>query len=79
MRLDHVIYGTRYLEQTAAAFEREHGLTFRRGGRHPGGTINMVAPLEPPQYLELLAVERIGDPESRHLAALIDGGRSRRV
>jgi len=36
----------------------------------------MVAPLEPPQYLELLAVERIGDPESRHLAALIDGGRS---
>jgi hypothetical protein len=58
MRLDHVIYGTRDLEQTAAALEREHGLAFQRGGRHPGGTINMVAPLEPPQYLELLAVAR---------------------
>ena len=76
MRLDHVIYGTRDLDETAARLEEMHGLGFIAGGRHPGGTVNSVAPLEPPQYLELLAVEEIGDETSRLVETMIEGGRS---
>jgi hypothetical protein len=54
--IDHVIYGVRDLDAAAARLNAEHGLGFIRGGRHPGGTANSVAPLEPPQYLELIAV-----------------------
>lgn len=76
MRLDHVIFGTRDLAETAARLEQMHGLGFLAGGRHPGGTVNSVAPLEPPQYLELLAVEEIGDDTSRLAKRMIEEGRS---
>jgi glyoxalase-like protein len=76
MRLDHVIYGVRDLDEAAAILNREHGLGFLRGGRHPGGTVNSVAPLAPPRYLELLAVEELGDEVSREFARLIEGGRT---
>jgi hypothetical protein len=54
--IDHVIYGVQDLDAAAARLNGEHGLGFIRGGRHPGGTANSVAPIEPPQYLELIAV-----------------------
>jgi hypothetical protein len=78
MRLDHVIYGARDLEEAAARLEQQHGLRFLRGGRHPGGTVNSVAPLAPPQYVELLAVEveEVVDAVTRELEALLAGGRT---
>jgi hypothetical protein len=76
MRLDHVICGTRDLDRTAAVLEQEHGIRFLPGGRHPGGTVNRVAPLAPPQYLELISVESVLDAETRKLDALIEEGRA---
>ena len=76
MRLDHVIYGVRDLDDAGARLNAEHGLGFLRAGRHPGGTVNSVAPLAPSQYLELLAVEELGDDVSREFARLIDSGRT---
>jgi len=76
MRLDHVIYGARDLDDAAVRLEDEHGLRFLRGGRHPGGTVNSVAPLAPPQYLELLAVANVGDALTRKMQKLIDAGRT---
>ena len=76
MRLDHVIFGVQDLDEAAARLYREHGLGFLRGGRHPGGTVNSTAPLAPPQYLELLAVEELGDSVSREFARLIGAGRT---
>lgn len=55
-----MILGVRDLDAAAERLRREHGLGTVAGGRHPGGTVNAVVPLEPPQYLELLAVE---DPD----------------
>jgi len=75
MRLDHVVLGVRDLDGAAARLGQEHGLRFLRGGRHPGGTVNSVAPLAPPQYLELLAVVDVGGALARRVQALIDGGR----
>jgi hypothetical protein len=74
--LDHVIYGTRDLDETAARLEQMYGLRFLPGGRHPGGTVNRVAPLEPPQYFELLAFEEGADALTQEIEALIDGGRT---
>jgi hypothetical protein len=55
--LDHVIYATRDAAATAAWLRERHGLGAVAGGFHPGqGTSNLVVPLEPPQYLELLEV-----------------------
>ena len=76
MRLDHVIYCARDLEEAAARLAQQYGLKFLPGGRHPGGTINKVAPLEPPQYLELLAVEDVGDELTREIDALLADGRT---
>jgi hypothetical protein len=76
VRLDHVIYGARDLGETAARLNREHGLGFLPGGRHPGGTVNSCAPLAPPVYLELLAVEELGDEISREFDRLIGTGRT---
>lgn len=76
MRLDHVIYCSRDLEEGAARLEQQHGLKFLPGGRHPGGTVNMVAPLEPPQYLELLAVEEVGDALTREIETVLASGRT---
>jgi hypothetical protein len=71
-----VIYGARDLDEAASRLSREHGLGFLGGGRHPGGTVNSVAALAPPQYLELLAVEDLGDEVSREFARLIESGRT---
>lgn len=77
MRLDHVLYGTRDLDETATRLEQLHGLRFLAGvGRHPGGTVNIVAPLQPFQYLELLAVEEVGDATSQLFQRLIEDGRT---
>jgi hypothetical protein len=76
MFLDHVVYVTRDLDETAAQLEQTHGLRFLPGGRHAGGTSNVVAPLEPPQYFELLAFEEGADALTPEIEALIDGGRT---
>ena len=76
MRLDHVIYGTRNLEKAAARLEQEHGLRFLLGGRHPGGTVNSVAPLQPPQYLELLAIDEASDEWTQEAEVLLAKGRT---
>ena len=68
-----MIYGVHDLDVAAARLNAEHELGFVRGGRHPGGTRNSIAPLEPPQYLELIAVaDRTG--ETAHVVqAAMDG------
>jgi hypothetical protein len=76
MRIDHVIIGTTDLGAKAAELEAAHGLHFLLGGRHPGGTVNSVAPLEPPQYLELLAVDEVLDDIARDMKDAIDAGRT---
>jgi hypothetical protein len=56
MHIDHVVYGVRDLEATAARMREEFGLGSVQGGRHPGwGTGNRIVPLGP-NYIELLAV-----------------------
>lgn len=56
MRIDHVIYATRDLDEAAARIEAELGVRVVVGGRHEGlGTHNRIAPLGD-GYLELLAV-----------------------
>ena len=56
VRIDHVIWATRDLDEAAASFERSHGLAAAGGGRHDGmGTHNRIVPLGG-GYLELLAV-----------------------
>ncbi len=63
MRIDHVIYATPRLDETAARLEVEHGLVARGGGRHVGiGTENRIVPLGP-GYLELIAVADIAEAE----------------
>jgi Glyoxalase-like domain len=60
VRIDHVIYATRDLDQTAARLESELEVPVFPGGRHEGlGTHNRIVPLGG-GYLELLAV---CDPE----------------
>jgi hypothetical protein len=65
LALDHVIYGTRDLDAAAERLRAEHGLGSVVGGRHGGGTVNRVVPLEPPLYLELLAVADLSGAEAR--------------
>ena len=55
LQLDHVLLGVRDLEAAAERLRIEHGLHAVPGGRHPAGTSNWIVPLEPPQYLELIA------------------------
>jgi glyoxalase-like protein len=74
--LDHIVYVTRDLDETAARMEETNGFRFLPGGRHPGGTSNRVAPLEPPQYLELLAFDVGADALTPEIEVLIDNGRT---
>ncbi len=56
MRIDHVIYATRDLDEAAARIESELDVRVVAGGRHEGlGTHNRIAPLGD-GYLELLAI-----------------------
>jgi catechol 2,3-dioxygenase-like lactoylglutathione lyase family enzyme len=67
MRIDHVIYATRDLDEAAGWVERSLGLQARPGGRHEGhGTHNRVVPLGG-GYLELLA---IADPDEAAASVL---------
>jgi Glyoxalase-like domain len=74
--LDHIVYVTRDLDETAARMEETYGFRFLPGGRHPGGTSNRVAPLEPPQYFELLAFDVGADALTPEIEVLIDNGRT---
>ena len=56
LRIDHVVYAVRDLEEAAARFRTEFGLDSLVGGRHAGwGTANRIVPLGD-QYLELIGV-----------------------
>jgi Glyoxalase-like domain len=56
LRIDHVVYAVRDLDQAAVRFREEFGLDSTEGGRHErGGTANRIVPLGE-QYLELVEV-----------------------
>jgi catechol 2,3-dioxygenase-like lactoylglutathione lyase family enzyme len=78
LRLDHVVYAVRDLDETAARLRRELGLDSVPGGRHPGwGTGNRIVPLGD-DYIELIAVidpdEAAGHPFGRAVLAAAEGG-----
>ena len=78
LRIDHVVYAVRDLDDTAARLRRELGLDSIPGGRHPKwGTGNRIVPLGE-DYLELIAVidpdEAAGDPFGRAVLAETEGG-----
>ncbi len=68
---DHVILATLDAEATAARLRRDFRLGAIRGGSHPWGTANLIVPLEPPTYLEILYPEHpdrlVEDPEGKEL------------
>lgn len=80
MRIDHVIYGVRDLEEAASRMKEEFGLGSVPGGRHPGwGTGNRIVPLGP-NYIELMAAVDQSEAESSDvgravLDAVSDGDR----
>jgi hypothetical protein len=56
LRIDHVVYAVRDLDEAAERFRRDLGLDSAPGGRHPGwGTANRIVPLGE-DYLELISV-----------------------
>jgi hypothetical protein len=59
MYVDHVICGVVDIEAAARSLREEFGLGSVPGGIHLGGTTNLLVPLAPPTFLELLGV---GDP-----------------
>lgn len=57
LRLDHVIYAVRDLDEAAERFLRSHGLASLAGGVHPRwGTGNRVVPFSDGTYIELMAI-----------------------
>jgi Glyoxalase-like domain len=71
MHLDHFIYVSDDPEAAAGAIRSLFGFGSVPGGVHPGGTCNVIVPLAPPQYLELVGV---ADPEGnvgRRLSAFL--------
>jgi hypothetical protein len=62
--IDHVIYGAVDIDATAKRLRDDYGLGTVSGGNHLGGTTNLLVPLAPPTFLELIG---IGD------ASLADG------
>lgn len=78
LRIDHVVYAVRGLDETAARLRRELGLDSVPGGRHPGwGTGNRIVPLGD-DYIELIAVldpdEAAGHAFGRAVLAATEGG-----
>jgi len=78
VRIDHVVYAVRDLDDAAELLEAEHGLTALPGGVHPRwGTANRIAPLGR-DYVELISVidpsVAAGTVLGRTLLALTEGG-----
>lgn len=64
LRLDHVGYAVRDLDEAAVRFREELGLDSVEGGRHVGlGTANRIVPLGR-NYIELIGVVDRGEAES---------------
>ena len=69
LELDHVIVAVRDLDEAAARFEEDFGVTALPGGRHPGfGTGNRIVPLGT-AYVELMAV--VDEDEASPLASWV--------
>lgn len=78
LRLDHIVFAVRDLDEAADRFRRELGLDSAVGGRHTGwGTANRIVPLGE-EYVELIAVidadEAAGHPFGRAVIAATEGG-----
>lgn len=78
LRIDHVVYAVRDLDEAAARFRSEYGLDSVAGGRHPGwGTGNRIVPLDD-QYVELISVvdpaEARGSEFGRTMLAFLEPG-----
>jgi len=54
--IDHVIYGAVDIDATAERLRRDYGLGSVSGGNHLGGTTNLLVPLAPPTFLELIGI-----------------------
>jgi hypothetical protein len=67
LSFDHVIYGTRDMDEAARRWREEFGLDSYAGGRHPGqGTGNRIVPLGA-DYLELMGIV---DPDEASSSAI---------
>ena len=78
LRIDHVIFGTSDIEETARHLEERHGLASVAGGRHEGrGTGNRIVPLGS-AYLEVMGIvdedEAAAHPFGRWFARQIATG-----
>ena len=78
VKIDHVLFAVPDLEDAAARFDSEYGLTSLRGGQHPDhGTANMIIPLGS-EYIELIAVvdpsEAAASPFGARVSAAVDEG-----
>lgn len=71
--IDHVIYGVVDIDAAAARLRDEYGLNAIPGGVHRGGTTNMVVPLKPPLFLELLGIGDPSKPDAAWLAETLRG------
>lgn len=73
--LDHVLLGVRDLEAAADRFRREWGLGTVPGGSPVPGVANVIVPLAPPVYLELVTATDAGASEAAaRLAAVTAAG-----
>lgn len=73
MYIDHVIHGVVDIDAAAERLRRDHGLGTVPGGRHLGGTTNLLVPLRPPLYLELLGVGDTSLADAAWLAQTLNG------
>ncbi len=71
--LDHVILGCVDIDATARRLRDEHGLGSVPAGVHLGGTTNLIVPLQPPVYLELLGIGDTSKDDARWLEATLQG------